>query len=93
MKVQTNSKSEPKFPKRDDSKLFYFLSHKSEKLVLICPKSESDIKEDIAHRKKKNQSYEKKSEGHNKKLSDLKPSIFDVKFLQIIIYVQLVFMP
>ena len=28
MKVQTNSKSEPKFPKRDDSKLFYFLSQR-----------------------------------------------------------------
>ena len=28
MKVQTNSKSEPKFPKRDDSNLFYFLSQK-----------------------------------------------------------------
>ena len=53
MKVQTNSKSEPKFRKRDDSKLFYFLSHKREKLVLICPKSESDIKEETAQTKAK----------------------------------------
>ena len=53
MKVQTNSKSEPKFPKRDDSKLFYFLSHKREELVLICPKSESDIKEEAAQTKEK----------------------------------------
>ena len=53
MKVQTNSKPKPKFPKRDDSKLFYFLSHKREKLVLICPKSESDIKEEVAQTKAK----------------------------------------
>ena len=72
---------------------FIFGVIKEEKLVLICSKSESDIKEEIAHRKKKNQSHEKKREGHNKKLSDLKPSIFDVQFPQIIIYVQLSFMP
>ena len=53
MKVQTSSKSEPKFPKEDDSKLFYFLSHKREKLVLICPKSESEKKEETAQTKAK----------------------------------------
>ena len=53
MKVQTNSKSEPKFPKRDDSKLFYLLSHKREELVLIFPKSESDSKEEAAQTKAK----------------------------------------
>ena len=51
--MQTCSKSEPEFPKRDDSKLFYFLSHKREELVLICPKSESDIKEEAAQKKAK----------------------------------------
>ena len=78
MKVQTNSKSEPKFPKRGDSKLFYFLSHKREELVLICPKSEPEESKDSSKKKKKH-SYEKKKEGHNKKFSDLKPSIFYVK--------------
>ena len=53
MKVQTNSKYEPKFPKRDDSRLFYFLSHKREKMALICPKSESDIKEETSQTKEK----------------------------------------
>ena len=53
---------------------FIFLSHKREKLVLICPKSESDIKKETAQRKAKNRA-ERKKEGHNKKLSDLKPSV------------------
>ena len=59
MKVQTNSKSKPKFPKRDDSKLFYFLSHKREEMVLICPKSEWDIKEEAAQTKAKTEMWRK----------------------------------
>ena len=60
MKVQANSKSEPKFPKRDDSKLFYFLSHKREKLVLICSKTEPEEKQRQLKQKQKQSCEEKR---------------------------------
>ena len=92
MKVQINSKSEPKFPKRDDSKLFYFLSHKREKLVLIFPKSESDIKEETAQTKAKTELC-RKEKAMIRKFQILIIPFFYFNFLQIIIYVQLVLMP
>ena len=92
MKVQTNSKSEPKSPKRDESKLFYFLIHEREELVLIRPKSESDYQGRDSSNKSKNRTV-KEREGHDEKLSDLKPSIFYLFFCKIISMCSLFFMP
>ena len=79
MKVQTNSKSEPKFPKGDDSKLFYFLSHKRGDLVQISLKPEPEEKKRQLKEKEKNRA-EKKGEGHDRELSDLKPSVLILIF-------------
>ena len=74
MKVQTSSKSEPKFPKEDDSKLFYFLSHKREKTGSNLLKIWTKRKAKTAQKQSKNRAV-KKREGYDEKLSDLKPSI------------------